>query len=79
MDFGPIDNGQYIETETYDEIIENDYIRTSDMPVSTFSTDVDTASYSNIRRLLNEGVLPSKNAVRIEEMINYFSYEFEGP
>ena len=79
MDYGPKDRGEYIESETYDEIIENDYIRTSDMPVSTFSTDVDTASYSNIRRLLNEGVLPSKNAVRIEEMINYFSYEFEGP
>ena len=65
--------------ETFDEIIENDFILTNDMPVSTFSTDVDTASYSNIRRMLNDNRLPNKNAVRIEEMVNYFSYDFDGP
>ena len=74
-------NNDYIETsgETHDEIIENEFVLTSDMPVSTFSTDVDTAAYSNIRRMLNEGTLPNKNAVRIEEMINYFSYDLTGP
>ena len=73
--------GEYETTdgETYAEIIENDFIRTSDMPVSTFSTDVDTASYSNVRRMLQDGQLPQKNAVRIEEMINYFTYDLPKP
>lgn len=66
-------------SETYAEIIENDFISTSDMPISTFSTDVDTASYSNVRRFLNDNLLPQSNAVRIEEMINYFSYNFNAP
>lgn len=68
-----------VDGETYAEIIENDFIRTSDMPVSTFSTDVDTASYSNVRRMLQDGQLPQKNAVRIEEMINYFTYDLPKP
>ncbi len=72
-------NGNNMDGETYEEIIENDFIRTEDMPVSTFSTDVDTASYSNIRRMLNNGDLPIKDAVRIEEMINYFSYDLPKP
>jgi len=50
--------------------------RTADEPVSTFSIDVDTSSYSYVRRQLNSGVLPSANAVRTEEMINYFSYDW---
>ena len=72
---------EYVDrnNESYAEIIENQFISTSDMPVSTFSTDVDTASYSNIRRMLNDGYLPPANAVRIEEMINYFNYDIEGP
>jgi len=72
---------EYVKTEgeTYAEIIENPFINTSDMPVSTFSTDVDTASYSNVRRMLNDGYLPQANAVRIEEMINYFNYDIAGP
>lgn len=74
-----LNEGMPTNNETYDEIIENDFVSASKKPLSTFSTDVDTASYSNIRRILNEGSLPSKNAVRIEEMINYFSYDFEGP
>ena len=65
--------------EQYSEYIENAYFSTLDMPVSTFSTDVDTASYSNIRRILNDGTLPTAYAVRIEEMINYFTYDLEGP
>lgn len=66
-------------SERYNEYIENDFIKTSDMPVSTFSTDVDTASYSNVRRYLNDGSLPPAMAVRIEEMINYFSYDLPAP
>lgn len=72
----------YVEdqnTEGYDEIIENTFINTEDMPVSTFSADVDTASYSNVRRFLEDGTMPYKDAVRIEEMINYFTYDLEGP
>lgn len=65
--------------ETYEEMIENEFILTEDLPVSTFSTDVDTASYANIRRFLNQNQLPPKDAVRIEEMINYFIYDLEGP
>jgi Ca-activated chloride channel family protein len=65
--------------EVYSEITENPFINTADMPVSTFSVDVDTASYSNIRRMIYAGTLPEKNAVRIEEMVNYFKYDIEGP
>jgi Ca-activated chloride channel family protein len=67
----------YQEGETYAEIVENEFIRTEDMPVSTFSTDVDTASYANVRRMIEDGYLPDPNAVRIEEMINYFDYDLE--
>lgn len=66
-------------TERYDRIYENDFILTSQDPRSTFSIDVDTASYSNMRRFLNQGRLPPKDAVRIEEMINYFSYDYPSP
>lgn len=53
--------------------------KTSEHPVSTFSIDVDTASYSYVRRQLNSGVLPQKDAVRVEEMINYFDYDYPLP
>jgi len=66
-------------TEGYDHIAENDFIAVADDPRSTFSIDVDTGSYSNIRRFLNGGRLPPIDAVRIEEMINYFSYEYPQP
>jgi Ca-activated chloride channel family protein len=52
---------------------------TAEEPVSTFSIDVDTASYSFVRAALNQNVLPQKDAVRVEEMINYFPYDYEGP
>jgi len=68
-----------VSGETYAEIQENPFIQTGDMPVSTFSTDVDTASYSNIRRMLGYGDLPVIDAVRIEEMINYFDYDLDAP
>jgi len=58
---------------------ENPIKRVADEPVSTFSVDVDTASYSFMRRMLNRGVLPQKNAVRIEELINYFDYAYPLP
>lgn len=66
-------------TENYSAIHENGYKNTFDQPLSTFSVDVDNASYSNIRRMLNMGQLPPVDAVRIEEMINYFNYEYERP
>lgn len=66
-------------TETYTRIVENRFQRVSDQPVSTFSIDVDAASYSNIRRMLDDGHLPPADAVRIEEMVNYFSYDYASP
>ncbi|MCI5149113.1 MAG: VWA domain-containing protein, partial [Candidatus Electrothrix sp. MAN1_4] len=66
-------------TESYNAVTENGFISTSNDPLSTFSIDVDTASYSNVRRFINEGNLPPKGAVRIEELINYFSYDYKEP
>lgn len=66
-------------TESYDAIEENIFHKSADKPLSTFSIDVDAASYSNMRRFLHMGQLPPKDAVRIEEMINYFHYDYEGP
>lgn len=65
--------------EGYDNIKENEFHRVTDQPLSTFSIDVDAASYSNVRRMINEGKLPTPGAVRIEEMINYFSYQYPQP
>ena len=65
--------------EGYDNIKENEFQKVIDHPLSTFSIDVDAASYSNVRRLINEGKLPTPGAVRIEEMINYFSYNYAQP
>ncbi len=65
--------------EGYDKITENGFLSTKQNPLSTFSIDVDAASYSNIRRILNAGTLPPAGAVRIEEMINYFKYNYPQP
>ncbi|MEW6497029.1 MAG: VWA domain-containing protein [Cyanobacteriota bacterium] len=65
--------------ETYDRIEENSFQSASNSPLSTFSIDVDAASYSNVRRFINEGKLPPKDAVRIEELINYFPYDYPQP
>lgn len=65
--------------EKYDRIEENSFLSVSTNPLSTFSIDVDTASYSNVRRFINEGRLPPKEAVRLEEMINYFPYNYPQP
>ncbi|MEP5611345.1 MAG: von Willebrand factor type A domain-containing protein [Cyclobacteriaceae bacterium] len=66
-------------TEEYATIHENGFRKVLDKPLSTFSIDVDAASYSNMRRFINNGQLPPKDAVRIEEMINYFGYNYKNP
>lgn len=65
--------------DQFADIVTNPVKRVADEPVSTFSVDVDTASYSFVRRQLNQGVLPRKDAVRVEEMINYFDYDYPLP
>jgi Ca-activated chloride channel homolog len=66
-------------TEEYDAITENPFLNSMDNPLSTFSIDVDAGSYSNVRRFLQGGQLPPAGAVRIEELINYFHYEYPQP
>jgi Ca-activated chloride channel homolog len=66
-------------TESYDRIDDNPFRRASQDPLSTFSIDVDTASYANLRRFLNSGSMPPADAVRIEEMINYFRFDYPRP
>jgi Ca-activated chloride channel family protein len=66
-------------SESYDAAIENKFKNALQSPLSTFSIDVDAAGYSNLRRFLNNGSLPPSDAVRIEEMVNYFDYEYEQP
>jgi Ca-activated chloride channel family protein len=66
-------------TEAYDSLDENPFRRVSTEAVSTFSIDVDTASYANVRRFLNTGALPPAGAVRIEELINYFRFAYPQP
>lgn len=73
------DHAQNWNTEEYSTIHENGFKRAVDKPLSTFSIDVDAASYSNIRRFINNGQMPPKDAVRIEEMINYFGYDYDQP
>jgi Ca-activated chloride channel family protein len=70
---------QDFNTEGYASVNENGYKNARNNPLSTFSIDVDNASYSNIRRFINNGSLPPADAVRIEEMINYFRYDYPEP
>lgn len=65
--------------EQYEQIIENAFLAPRQNPLSTFSIDVDTASYANVRRFLTGGSLPPANAVRIEELVNYFRYDYPQP
>ena len=67
------------DRERYEDVAANPVKLVSEDPVSTFSIDVDTASYANVRRFLKDGVLPPVDAVRIEEMINYFDYAYASP
>ena len=66
-------------TEKYQKTETNSVKSVGQEPVSTFSIDVDTGSYTNVRRFLNEGSLPPKDAVRVEEMVNYFDYQYPNP
>src|SRR5262249_9491637 len=66
-------------TEAYDHIADNPFRVVARAPLSTFSIDVDTASYTNVRRFLNDRQLPPKDAVRVEEFINYFAYDYPQP
>ncbi|OFY25125.1 MAG: hypothetical protein A2W98_07070 [Bacteroidetes bacterium GWF2_33_38] len=70
---------EQFNTESYDVINENNYKEVLNDPLSTFSIDVDRASYSNVRRFVNQSTLPHKDVVRIEEMINYFDYNYPQP
>jgi Ca-activated chloride channel family protein len=66
-------------SEEYEAFKENRFLSAVQHPLSTFSLDVDAASYGNIRRMINQGQMPEKDAVRVEEMINYFSYDYPQP
>ncbi len=66
-------------TEQYDKLNPNPVKAVAQEPISTFSIDVDTGSYANVRRFLNQGQLPPQNAVRLEELINYFDYQYALP
>lgn len=66
-------------TEDYDAIVENRFLEATQNPLSTFSIDVDAASYSNMRRFIEMGNIPPKDAVRIEELVNYFNYDYPEP
>src|SRR6185503_13673235 len=70
------DTPSEFNTEAYAPLTENSFISVKDHPLSTFSSDVDTASYSNARRFLGEGQLPPKDSIRVEEWLNYFSYAY---
>ena len=73
------DTSQNFNTEEYDRIYENPFLAVGQNPLSTFSIDVDTASYTNTRRFLNNNQLPPADAVRLEELINYFDYDYPQP
>jgi Ca-activated chloride channel family protein len=75
IDRGPAD----FHTEAYDRIRDSPFLAVANNPLSTFSIDVDTASYANVRRFLAQGQLPPKDAVRIEELLNYFRYDYPEP
>ncbi|CAM2856061.1 VWA domain-containing protein [Brevundimonas diminuta] len=68
-----------VDTERYPDATLNAVKRTADQPVSTFSIDVDTAAYANVRRFIDNGRAPPRDAVRVEEMINYFDYGYTRP
>jgi len=74
-----MDANPEFNTEQYNLIAENSFLPTMQNPLSTFSIDVDRASYANVRRFLHDGMLPPADAVRIEEMINYFNYDYPRP
>ncbi|HSI90115.1 MAG TPA: von Willebrand factor type A domain-containing protein, partial [Adhaeribacter sp.] len=76
---GTVEDQPAFNTENYDAIRENGFLEPAKNPLSTFSIDVDKASYANVRRFLNYGQKPPKDAVRIEELINYCTYNYPEP
>lgn len=70
---------QQRNAETYKEIKENSFVAVAQQPITTFSADVDRAAYANVRRIIGYGQIPPKDAVRIEEMVNYFDYDYPAP
>ncbi len=75
----PAQPAEQFNTEDYSRIYENEFLEARNNPLSTFSIDVDTAAYANMRRFLAQGQRPPKDAVRIEELINYFHYDYPQP
>ncbi|HEX3068259.1 MAG TPA: VWA domain-containing protein [Thermoanaerobaculia bacterium] len=76
---GVVTNEPQFNTEEYGRLAENPFLNVADNPLSTFSVDVDRAAYSNVRRFLTSGQRPPRDAVRIEEMVNYFTYDYPDP
>ncbi|MDJ0838183.1 MAG: von Willebrand factor type A domain-containing protein [Acidobacteriota bacterium] len=79
VDVSSAPNSAYSGGERYARIKDNGFVSVKDDPLSTFSIDVDTAAYANVRRFLTQGVLPPPDAVRLEEMVNYFTYDDPEP
>ncbi len=77
--FQKIEIEEQFNTEDYDNIVENKFLAATQNPLSTFSIDVDEAAYSNVRRYLQNGSIPPAGAVRVEEMVNYFDYNYPKP
>jgi Ca-activated chloride channel family protein len=73
------DENEEFDPSNFDSIVDNPFRRTQDYPLSTFSIDVDTAGYSIVRSYINYNQLPPKSAIRIEELINYFDYDYAPP
>ena len=73
------ESAKKFNTEAYADQADNAYLAVAENPLSTFSIDVDTASYSNLRRFLKGGQRPPRDAVRIEELVNYFPYRYAAP
>jgi Ca-activated chloride channel family protein len=75
----PILPARPTDTERYPDATPNPVRRVADAPVSTFSIDVDTAAYANVRRFIDDGITPPHDAVRVEELVNYFDYGYARP
>jgi Ca-activated chloride channel homolog len=74
-----LSNAPVFNTERYPDTTDNPFVDPLDVPLSTFAVDVDTASYANVRRFIRGGGLPPADAVRIEELVNYFAYTYPAP
>ena len=79
MDMDEMDMGTAVFGDRFDPIEDNAFVNVSQAPLSTFSIDVDTASYAKVRSMLNRHALPSPDSVRIEELLNYFHYDYPAP